>query len=221
MKISSFVPVFLAATGIVLVSSAAAEAASFTKFDLRGYDSRQSSFVYTSQDGITLKVTATDENGGSRNVVRSSTFGLGVTIGGDRAVNGTRTQIDGRGANEILNLDFGQNVKLISAKFGLVDSNDEYELFVDGDYLTGDAFPRNGSPTVNFTNINPSDRTGTVIAFTVNDRNDDYYLKKVKVEKVYPAPEPFSILGAGMALGFGVLCKHEYDKKHQKAKTIV
>jgi len=46
-------------------------------------------------------------------------------------------------------------------------------------------------------------------------------LQNATIDGVYFVPEPFTILGTGTALGFGVLFKKESSKKRKKEKAKV
>ncbi|WP_083492759.1 PEP-CTERM sorting domain-containing protein [Lyngbya aestuarii] len=56
--------------------------------------------------------------------------------------------------------------------------------------------------------------SGTLIA-------RDIALQNATIDGVYFVPEPFTILGTGTALGFGVLFKKESSKKRKKEKAKV
>lgn len=171
-------------------------------------------FTYN-QGNISVKATGKLANGGNRNVYRS-TLGLGVTI---NALPLENNQIDGVGVNEILNLTFNQSVNLISATFAKVGTNDSFKLLVDGNQFIAADIP-GGSNNIldwdisNF-RFNPAP-TGIVFGFTVNDNNDDYFLKYVEVEAV---PEPITMGGLALGAGFGAFLKTRYSKKKNELEN--
>lgn len=71
----------------------------------------------------------------------------------------------------------------------------------------------NNDPQSN-TRLSGSKVAGTVIA-------RDIVLENTEIGGVYFVPEPFTILGTGTALGFGVLFKKESSKKNKKEKAKV
>jgi hypothetical protein len=191
------------AATIALTTASAASAASIG-FNFSGNDGKISSFTETVNG---LSVTATGEvgnNGTSRDVFQGAD-GLGVFAGKTE-----NTQIDGVGVNfrETLNLTFDKAVTLLSATFTKVDSGDSFKLLVDGNQLVSNAIPANG--TFDFTSSNA---TGTVLGFSINDSDDDYFLKSVEVKEV---PEPTTILGSLLVSGFGAM----FYKKRKNQSDI-
>ncbi|MEA5596043.1 PEP-CTERM sorting domain-containing protein [Rivularia sp. UHCC 0363] len=188
------------AATIALTATSAASAASIS-FDFAGsLEGPKESFIFDKDD---LNVTATGilNNGTSRNVIRSQN-GLGVNEG-----VGERQEIDGDalGKKETLNLGFNKLVKLLSATFTKVDTNDDFKLFVDGTQLVAAAIPGGnvtdtGVGTFDFSSLNAK---GTVLGFSVGeDTGNEYFLKAVEVQEV---PEPTTILGSLLVSGFGAM----------------
>ncbi len=168
-------------------------------------------------NGISLTATGTQASGASRNVY-ASLFGLGVTsrapgiLGTIGAIGSGENQIDGGiTLGETLNLTFNNTaVRLISATFGRVGTNDNFKLLVDGNTFIAADIP--GGNLLDFDigkfSFNPAP-TGRVFGFTVADNNDDYLVKYVEVEAV---PEPITMAGIAVGSGFGVLLRRKYKK---------
>ena len=171
----------------------------------------EDSFTYTDTED-TVFVTVTGSAGGnSRDVVRGL-LGIGVFGGGP-----DDPEVDGFGPNETLSLLVDPSVSLITATFSRVGFDDDLEIIIDGNLaFSGDIAGGNildtGIGTVTIANA----PFGTQIDFTVTEGNDDYLLKKVKVDVV---PEPLTILGAGTALGFGGLFKKKLASKKNNKKA--
>lgn len=220
--ISTLKQVSLAITGATLAVLGGGEVAgafSFS-FDLGGSTAVNSSFSYNTGD-VGLTVTGFRDNllgGGTTSafVVRSS-GGLGVTsVLSDITDPLQIPELDGLGLDEGLQFEFDQKITINSATFSRVDSDDDFTVSVDGgglflseDIPGGNLFDT-GVGTFNFSAFDAGSRTGTLVSFSVGGNNDDYILKSIEVEAV---PEPLTILGTGMALGFGGLFKKELDKK--------
>ncbi|MGE5279203.1 MAG: hypothetical protein ACM3L6_00475 [Deltaproteobacteria bacterium] len=163
-------------------------------FDFSGILTQADSMLF-SQDGIALTVTGSA--GPIAAVVHRDEDGLGVTYEGDRASNTTASQVDGRDELESLILTFGAPVRLSSATFSLVGSNDQFSLSADGTLLFSGNIP--SSRTKTFAGGN----TGRVFIFGTGEEDDDY---KVKGIEVFPqagadpvVPEP--VTGASFAIG--------------------
>jgi hypothetical protein len=187
--INNIVTKFVITTaGIVLgLGAIATSEANATTFNFSSSSTIRDSSLSFTEGKIDLTVTGSDTNG-SRDVIQNS-HGLGVK-GGSLDFS----EVDGLGLNETLLLAFDKTVNLMSATFSAVDGSDEFTLFVDGDLLVSSNIPNNN--TFSFTNFAP-DNQGSQFAFSVNDFNDDYYLKNIEVESV---PEPASVLSL-LALG--------------------
>jgi len=208
-------------TGTV-VAADSAQAATFT-FDFRSQAQtppifpRQVSFVTQSQTiGLeTLSVTATGFTtapGGA--AMFQGTNGLGVVSLG---VPNDSQQIDGMNFLEKLRLTFNPGVRLLSATFGRVGTNDTFNLAVQGvskiaslQIPGGLATDAGGTPAtnVNFVALlSKADRTGTFFDFGTNSAQDDYFLSTVTVT---PVPTP-ALLPGLIALGAGMLRKRKAE----------
>ncbi len=191
------------AATIALTTASTASAASIM-FDFSGNEGEMTSFTQT-KDG--LKITATGElvDGTPRNLFRDGD-GFGIFGGGTE-----NKQIDGVNTNkrETLNLNFDKLVTLLSATFTKVDTGDNFKLLVDGNQFISST-PIPGSGTFDFTSLKA---TGTDLGFSINDSDDDYFLKSVTVKEV---PEPTTILGSLLVSGFGAM----FYKKRKNQSDI-
>lgn len=177
-------------------------------FDLPDIDDE---FIY-SKDGISVTATGSNLANGEVDVWRSL-LGLGVYSPGDTIINGG-TQIEGGiNAAETLQLNFNTVVSLKSVTFSRVGRNDSFKLIVDGDQFTVADIPDGNLLDLDISQFtfNPAP-TGTGFGFTINDNNDDYLLKYVDVHAV---PEPLTLLGSGIALGFGSFLRRKLDRIKQ------
>lgn len=203
------------AATIVFTTAPDALAASIT-FDFSGSPQEQAPSFTLDKDNLEVTATGITRNGEIRDIFQSEN-GFGVTSG-----EGERNEIDGDalGKKETLNLSFDKLVSLISATFTKVDTNDDFKLFVDGSELVTAAIPNGnrsdtGIGTFDFTSFNKSNRTGTVLGFSVgDDRSNEYFLKAVEVQEV---PEPTTILGSLLVSGFGAMF---YKKRKNQSDNL-
>jgi hypothetical protein len=113
------------------------------------------------------------------------------------------------------------NVDAGFESFSYSDSNSGEVFFVDADskevkipfnkagILTiGEQYPFNMDLTVS------AKKNGVYQAFS---KFDDTFTAYVEVEAV---PEPITIMGSGLALGFGALFKTKYSRKQKKVKSL-
>ncbi|MGL5081257.1 MAG: PEP-CTERM sorting domain-containing protein [Microcoleaceae cyanobacterium] len=218
--ISTLKQVSLAITGATLAVLGGGEVAgafSFS-FDLGGSPALDSSFSYNAGDvGLTVTGFRDTLGGGTTSAfVVKSPDGLGVTSLASDISDLQFLQLDGLGLDEGLQFEFDQKITINSATFSRVGSNDDFTVSVDAgglflsEDIPGGNFFDTGVGTFDFTALDAGLRTGTLVSFSVAGSNDDYILKSIEVEAV---PEPLTILGTGMALGFGGLFKKELDKK--------
>ena len=158
-------------------------------------------------DGITLKASGQEGTAdvNIRQILnnQNNDNNGGLAVRGINVGNANRNffgQIDGRGGDfEALLLEFEQNVKIVSATFTRVNSNnnDDFSLSVNGNNpiigdIPLDIISPNGNDwgtgTFNFNDP----LIGNLFAFSVTQNNDDYRLKSVTFATV---PEPTAILG--------------------------
>jgi len=198
--------------GVALTTFSAGTASAYTTFDFTSpetgpnghYDSPT---PFVSVGGISISASggtyASDTiiSFDSRRVTKSGN-GLGVDcpLGGGALL--CPDEIDG--PLDLLTLHFDQKVVFHSALFSEVDSDDDFDLFIDGNLVLSD---------VNIAAANPFDLmmlTGTSISFgadagTLNQLNeDDFRLAAISVSKIpLPATLPLllGVLGAGVLLG--------------------
>lgn len=214
MKYLNKLATSVAGVTIATIGVGGAAQAVTLNFNFQGTpDSTQSSFVFTNTG---VSVTATGTAGSSaRNVIRNSS-GLGVFGGG-----GEDPEIDGVGADETLSLSFNQTVRIVSATFSQVGTDDDFRFLVGSTVLVADEDIPGGSGTFNFSSFSAASRTGNLFKFTVPGENDDYQVKSITIETVEAVPEPITMLGAGTALGFGTFFKKSLAKKRKKNEVEV
>lgn len=218
-------------TGTV-VAADSAQAATFT-FDFRTgaqnpriYPGQAASVTQSQTIGLeTLSVTATGITAapGGAKVFRGAR-GLGVVSLGSGPGLGNKDsqQIDGLNFLEKLRLTFNPGVRLLSATFGQVGTNDMFSLAVQGiSKLANQAIPggnagdsggtltgSNAATNVNFVALlAKADRTGTFFDFGTNDKKDDYFLSTVTVAQV-PTP---ALLPGLIAMGVGMMRKRKSE----------
>lgn len=194
-------------TGMTQIQAKAA-----TTIFFGGFLDRDDSFTYTdAEDTVSVTVTGSAGNN-SRDVVRGP-LGIGVW-------NGSLLddpEVDGVGPDETLILEVDPAVSLIAATFARVGRGDEVKIILDGDDFFSGNIPGGNRRDTDIGTVRISNAPfATQIEFTVTDRNDDYLLKKIKVDVV---PEPLTILGAGTALGFGGFFKKKLASKKNNKKA--
>ena len=202
----------LTATAIPLDS---AQATTFHLTTNNIFKTEKSSSFFYEKDGIGLTVTAKNSLG-SADVYRAID-GSGVQSGSDGADSflGDSNQVDGGKLEcklfvckekeffETLTLSFDHAVTMVSATFSRVGFNDDFTVLLDGSFLVSENIPGIGFKEV-FDEF--PDHVGSVFDFTVTDKDDGYFLKKVKVEKVVAdVPEPALMLGLGSVAAAGFL----------------
>ncbi len=219
MKTFSFVPALFVTTGIVLTSSvfSAANAASLTfkADDQRGSDSASTDiFAEDVAGGIKFTLTVNDPNNFADLRAAYIDFGSSFNRSDITSVDGVLSYgLNERniGSGNIgRRFDLGVELTGPGASGGLVTSK-MFTVFGTGLDIT-DILGQ--EVAVRLQAVGPNPVTGG------SGSAKQYGTAPTTPDTVYPAPEPFSILGAGMALGFGALCKREYDKKQKKSKTI-
>ncbi len=190
------------------------EAAHAQHFYLGGHGGLDWSYDYE-KDGLDLHVTGFSTSG--RRKVYQDYYGIGV-YGGRR--NDNSVELDGYGKDESLLFDFKEHtVRLVSAVFSRVGKNDDFEVYVDhnetplvsADIIGGNKWDT-GFGYFNFLNLDGNE--GSKFEFTVQGKNDDYFLKSLKVEKVVEAvPEPALMLGLGSVAAAGLLAQKRSRKE--------
>ncbi|MGB3300304.1 MAG: PTPA-CTERM sorting domain-containing protein [Phormidesmis sp.] len=191
----------LAVTSVVAIAPAEA-----LVFNFAGASrTQQSQFVFN-ESGISVTAKGFP-NPGSNNVVQN-TSGLGV-----RSRPGILDidQIDGRFPAEAINLSFSKTIRLISATFASVDSDDDFSLFLDGNFL-GSA----GIPGGNIFDFSPFSIVGDQLGFGTTDLSDDYYLSAVEVKAV---PTPAAVLPVLLGMGTAALRKKKHEGEEELAIT--
>ena len=150
-------------------------------------------------DGIGVNVTGfvKGKPGKSRDV-KQTVLGLGI-LGQNK---GSSLQVDSGFKNkpETLRLSFDHVVEALTAEFRLASHKDSVKVIFDGVNTifegpissTGGLFQ--GLPgIVNFT----AGETGSILDFTVTDKNDSFSLYSLEVAKAAPVdvPEPTAVIG--------------------------
>lgn len=198
----------IAGTAIAVSLSATSALALSTTFDFgtRPNSGTVSSVSYTS--GI-FNVTATGNTTTPTRIVNGTAFvindhnttanfgGLGV-----KATTTSQTYINnGVQKNDLLTLDFGKTVKLQSALFSFVDSNDFFDFWVNGTYL----FTAQAPLLANYI-LNVKGKTfgfGATAGGNTAATRVDYKVRAVTVSAV-PLP-PAGILFTMGLMGLGAL----------------
>ncbi len=110
--------------------------ASAVTFNLAGNGGLNSSYVFN-EDGITLTVTPAaitlgatppQDTVATQGQVGQYSGGLGISQNGS-----DNHQVDGSGVNELLVLAFSETVRIVSAEFRYVSSDDDFEFWHDNE----------------------------------------------------------------------------------------
>lgn len=201
-------PVAAAAMGLAFAGGAQAESVLFVFADHPGQ--LASSIEFTGSDGSTTVVATASTDGGTVTpLVSQSILGLGVLSDPVkiRTFFGTLVipddlEIDGFGPDETLTLTFGQPVMIEHALFSLVGGNDDIRIEADNGVF--DVDDPDALLGFSFESFSPAP-SGGVFGFTVQNANDDYKLKALKVKTMTDPtngkiiPTPSAALG-GMAM---------------------
>ncbi|MGK7956329.1 MAG: PEP-CTERM sorting domain-containing protein [Crocosphaera sp.] len=181
------------------------QAKAATTFVFGGSNDLEESFTFI-KDDITITVTGSAGDD-PRDVIRRPS-GIGVWNG---RRSGDDREVDGFGPDETLSLLVDPEVSLITATFSRVGKNDDVEIVIGGDVFFSGDIPGGNKFDTGIGTVRISDAPfATQIDFTVTEKNDDYFLKKIKVDVV---PEPLTILGAGTAIAFGAKFKRKLASK--------
>ena len=134
------------------------------------------------EDG--LKLNATAMSGGSTSWVNRTPLGLGVS---SSLWPPDDFRIDGLEREDLLILEFDQEVTINSASFAAIWKDDDFQLFVDGVSRVSADIP--GDHIYTFQDTEAQYRTGRIFGFSVTETNDDYLLSGMTVE-IAQAPIP-------------------------------
>jgi len=104
--------------------------------------------------------------------------------------------IDGRGPDETLWLNFGMDVRVLSITLDNIGSNDDGFINLDAlSILNGDL------PNSEFIDLSGDNYSGSLLSFGVRGFNDDYKVRKVEVYKQVPdSGSTALLLGAGFTI---------------------
>ena len=187
---------FCRATALALAVVVGGSAASASTYTLGGANGQSSMYSYVA-DGVQMRVTGERKSffgWGSANVTRN-VGGLGVKGGWD-----TDSDLDGF-FKERITFSFGTPVKLDNVLFSDVDSDDQWDIFVDG------ALFANNSSMNAFLFGGIMADTLTVRA---SDWDDSFRVKSVTTRAGVIVPAAVPVPAAGLLLlsalvGFGAL----------------
>ncbi|PTW50116.1 putative secreted protein [Rhodovulum kholense] len=132
--------------------------------------------------------------------VSQSPEGLGVA-GNDGFIFSDSPFIDGAVFNDLLTLSFGQTVDFTEVAFSYWDSNDSFDLFIDGVLVTPEE--RTGDTPYPLSGL-----TGTSISFGADSVFDQFKLASITV-----APVPLPAAGLMLLGGLGGLAAVGRRKK--------
>lgn len=216
----------LAALGVAasMVLAAGAASASTIQFNLWGSTStNKTSFSYTVGD-VDLTITGFscgDNNGPNHSSCESEKIdrwntGIGMHRGGSDS-----HQVDGRGRNEFLRLDFSPSITLKKLQFTYADKWDQFSFFTMG--VSGWTYVGNGYACQSGVNCGNTSTahwftfsgtySGTSFLVGAKGKYDDWKLRGVKV--YYEEPEVIPLPAAGWLLlgGLGGLAAMKRRRK--------
>jgi hypothetical protein len=177
-------------------------------FNLGGNGGLDGSYVFN-EDGITLTVapaaitlgaTPAQDTVATQGQVGQYSGGLGISQNSNES-----HQVDGYGVNELLVLAFSETVRIVSAEFRYVSSNDDFEFWhdderngsLDGDYVFTADIP--GSLVYVFAGNYVSDLFG----IGATHKSDDFKLYALTIS---PVPLPAALPMFASAFGaFGAV----------------
>ena len=186
---------FCRATAVAIAVVVGGSAASASTYNLGGANGQSPMYSYVA-DGVQMHVTGErwSFGWGSANVTRNAS-GLGVKGGWDKD-----SDLDGF-FDERITFSFGTTVKLDNVLFSDVDSDDQWDIFVDGAL-----FAKNSSMNAFL--------FGGIMADTLmvraTDWDDSFRVKSVTTRAGVIAPAAVPVPAAGLLLlsalvGFGAL----------------
>ncbi|MEO0424497.1 MAG: PEP-CTERM sorting domain-containing protein [Pseudomonadota bacterium] len=104
-------------------------------------------------------------------------------------------QLDGFGRDESLIFSFSESVRLLSATFSRVGSNDDFRLITGGGVIVdGDPGLQNPFDFISF------DLVDSLFEFTVIGANDDYKISEIVVARI-PEPGVLALFAVGLIGG--------------------
>lgn len=199
----------IVATWFILAVSQASAAT----FNLAGNGGLSHRYDFGPIDGIGLGIVAGTIDLGANPLLDTVNVGgtpnqfpkVGQYSGGLGVVNSKHDnshQVDGYGLNDILLLQFTEDVRIVSAMFTHVSANDGFEFWfddegngsLDGDYVSTHDIP--DSLTFAFL----GDFVGDLFGFGAVYYKHDFKLKSVTVESVAQVPVPAALPLFGSAL---------------------
>ncbi len=171
--------------------------ATLINFDFTGGDNtwNTDSAIFTGDDGST-RTRATAIPSSSRNLYLGQD-GLGV-YGFRDSAEYDDAQVDGYQINEWINFDFRSPVRLVSASFSHVGSNDDFAFYANGRYFQSTDIPNSHTYTFQQTWISSRFWIGAVAD------NDDFFISGIQIDDGAhgaPVPEPATmmLMGTGLA----------------------
>ncbi len=165
-----------------------------TDYYSTGYTSGSRTF-YSTDGNHTVEASAWSQRG-TPYMASSRNYGLYVYTC-ENGCNDNTHEIDGKGPNEGIKLDFGQEAKIKFATFSYVDRDgtDDFTLYVDGQKELDDVYlGRNFWSTYYF----QDDFYGNVFKFLADGKYDDFKLKKVGVH-IVPIPAAVWLFSTALA----------------------
>jgi hypothetical protein len=178
----------LVVAGAIVAIGSPAQAALIT-FDLVGPNLIAPTLSYSDPSGLSA-ISSGFSDSGKTSFVSRNTSGLGVTTSASAGlINGDKT----------LQLEFNQVIKVISATFGSVNTNDDFLMTVGINYVAA-AIP--GSAPFIFS---PLLSPGNVVQFSKFNTGDSYRLKTITVDYSPTAVPTPAMLPGLVGLGLGVL----------------
>ncbi|MGR3541132.1 MAG: VPLPA-CTERM sorting domain-containing protein [Hasllibacter sp.] len=187
-----------------MMGMGAAATASVVEFDFTGGDGSQQTTQSFSAGGVDLDVTGATfsgtQIGAPEGLVGWWSTGLGLQRDEDEWYCGwgcssydDQHTVDGYYGNDLLELTFSEDVRLISASFSYVGGSDDFVLFVDGDRIGEADIP--GTGTYTFAGIYIDDMFG----LGAEDSNDSWKLSGLTVEiAAVPLPAGGLLLLGGL-----------------------
>jgi len=189
---------------IMVAMAQSAQAMNIISYNFGGGPGTNSASKAFTTSGVTTTATATWDGFSNAGLVNHGTSGLGVwNTGGSDSNN-----IDGDGRNDYLHMTFGSMTTLRGLYLSHDDSNDFYDLYVDGTKVIN-----NASAHGDWDDFATGLYQGFTFTIRADGSSDDYTLYGMRIENPVPEPTTVLLMSIGIAGLIGGAARRKLKQK--------